>query len=166
MTEKIYFYKWQSPIGELSLYSDGTTLLSLLFAEDALDFLKHFKNPQMIEHATPVIEKTIEQLKEYFAKARTQFDIPLNLLGTPFQKKAWAELAKIPYGSTISYSDQAKNMQAEKAVRAVGTANSKNPVAIIIPCHRVIASNGKIAGYAGGVNIKAKLLALEGVLLN
>ena len=164
-TETIYLATWQSPIGELFLYSDETCLISLLFAEDKPDFLKFYKNAKIIEKQTLVLAETIQQLNDYFNKKRTSFDIPMKLSGTDFQKKVWSELSQIPYGKTISYGQQAKNIKAEKAVRAVGTANSKNPVAIIIPCHRVIASNGKISGYAGGVSIKTELLRLEGVYL-
>lgn len=164
-TEPIYSKKWLSPIGNLYLYSDKRNLLSLLFEGDSVDFLRHYKNYELIEETTSVIELTIRQLQQYFAGERKNFDLPMLLLGTDFQKKVWAELARIPFGKTISYGEQAKNMNAEKAVRAVGTANSKNPVAIIIPCHRVISSTGKIGGYAGGVVMKTKLLALEGIKL-
>lgn len=163
--ETIYLKKWNSPIGDLFLYSDETHLLGLLFAGDATDFLRYFKNPEVVEKSTPVINETIQQLKEYFKGERKKFQLSLKPLGTEFQKKAWVELTKIPFGKTISYGDQAKNLNIGKAFRAVGSANGKNPIAIIIPCHRVIGSNGKISGYAGGVSMKAKLLALEGIVL-
>lgn len=164
MTKEIlYLKKWSSPIGDLFLYANETHLVALLFADDAPDFLRYFKNSQLVEKSNAVIELAVTQLTDYFNRKRISFDIPLQLEGTAFQKKAWAELARIPYGKTVTYAIQAKNIQAGKAFRAVGSANGKNPIAIIIPCHRVIGSNGKIAGYAGGVSMKAKLLELEGI---
>lgn len=112
-----------------------------------------------------VMSKTLIQLDEYFKAQRKDFDLPLELEGTEFQMKVWKELRKIPYGKTLSYRDIAKRIRNEKAVRAVGTANGRNPISIVIPCHRVIASNDKLAGYAGGLDKKEKLLKLEKVLL-
>lgn len=109
----------------------------------------------------PLLSELKSQLKEYFAGNRKEFDLPLSLQGTPFQVKAWQTLLEIPYGKTFSYSDQAKKMKQPKAVRAVGTANSKNPICLIIPCHRVTRSDGTLGGYAGGVQIKQRLLELE-----
>lgn len=159
----IYFKKWLSPIGDLFLYANETHLIALLFADDAPDFLRYFKNSQIVEKSNSVIALAQQQLTDYFNQKRKTFDLPLQAEGTAFQKKAWAELSRIPYGQTVTYAIQAKNIQAEKAFRAVGSANGKNPIAIIIPCHRVIGSNGKIAGYAGGVSMKEKLLELEGI---
>ena len=102
-------------------------------------------------------------MAEYFSKKRTSFDLPLDPEGTEFQKKTWEILSKIPYGQTISYSEQAKLIGDVKKTRAVGMANSKNPLAIAIPCHRVIGKNGTLTGYAGGINKKKFLLNLEGV---
>lgn len=109
----------------------------------------------------PLLSELKLQLQEYFSGKRKNFDLPLSLQGTPFQVKAWQALLEIPYGKTFSYSDQAKKMKQPKAVRAVGTANSKNPICLIIPCHRVTRSDGTLGGYAGGVQIKQKLLELE-----
>ncbi|MFM7392021.1 MAG: methylated-DNA--[protein]-cysteine S-methyltransferase, partial [Actinomycetota bacterium] len=102
------------------------------------------------------------QLREYFAGMRRRFDVPLHLEGTDFQERAWAAMRKIPFGSTISYAQQAKQIGKPRATRAVGTANGANPVPIIVPCHRVIASDGSLGGYALGLAMKRKLLALEG----
>lgn len=113
------------------------------------------------EKETPLIKKTIQQLTEYFEGQRKTFDLPLKIDGTEFQKRTWLELTKIPYGKTISYKELAKAVGNEKACRAVGMANNKNKIMIIIPCHRVIGSNGDLTGYAGGVNIKKQLLDLE-----
>lgn len=104
------------------------------------------------------------QLKEYFAGTRKEFDVPLDLEGTEFQKKVWNELRKIPYGKTISYKSLSEKLGDVKAIRAVGKANGQNPIAIIIPCHRVIGADGSMIGYAGGKAIKEKLLHLEGAL--
>jgi methylated-DNA-[protein]-cysteine S-methyltransferase len=102
------------------------------------------------------------QLAEYFAGRRTSFDLPLDITGTPFQLRVWAELQRIPYGETISYSELAKRIGSPKAVRAVGAASGRNPVPIIVPCHRVIASNGGLQGFGGGLEAKRLLLDLEG----
>ena len=112
----------------------------------------------------PYLFGVFNQLKEYFARKRKKFYIPLDIDGTEFQKSVWNELTKIPYGKTITYKTLSEKLGDVKAIRAVGKANSKNPVAIIIPCHRVIGSNGKLTGYAGGLDIKQKLLHLEGAL--
>jgi methylated-DNA-[protein]-cysteine S-methyltransferase len=112
--------------------------------------------------ATTILAQAVQQLEEYFAGQRKTFDIPFDVKGTEFQNRVWRALEKIPYGMTCSYSDIARKLHQEKAVRAVGTANGKNPVCIIVPCHRVIAANGSLGGYSGGLAIKEKLLKLEG----
>jgi methylated-DNA-[protein]-cysteine S-methyltransferase len=104
------------------------------------------------------------QLKEYFKRERREFKIPLDTAGTEFQKRVWHELIKIPYGKTISYLQLSENLGNVKLTRAAGGANSANPVPIIVPCHRVINSDGSIGGYSGGIYIKEKLLELEGTL--
>jgi methylated-DNA-[protein]-cysteine S-methyltransferase len=105
-----------------------------------------------------------DQLEEYFKRERKKFNISLDITGTDFQKHVWDELSKIPYGKTISYKQLAKSLGSLKLVRAVGRANGANPVPIVIPCHRVINSNGNLGGYSGGTGIKEKLLELEGSL--
>jgi methylated-DNA-[protein]-cysteine S-methyltransferase len=102
-------------------------------------------------------------LDEYFDGRRKRFDIPFSLSGTNFQKQVWKELSKIPFGKTVSYKDIARKIKNPKAVRAVGSANGKNPMCIIIPCHRVIAADGSIGGYSGGITNKQKLLRFEGI---
>ena len=109
----------------------------------------------------PVLIETERQLTEYFSGARTDFDLPLEPHGSEFQKKVWRALTEIPFGKTSSYLDLAKAVASAKAVRAVGAANGKNPLSIIVPCHRVIGANGSLTGFAGGVEAKAKLLGLE-----
>ncbi len=108
-----------------------------------------------------VLAQAAKELTEYFSGKRKKFSVTLDAQGTEFQKRVWRELAKIPYGKTCSYSDIAKNIKNAKAVRAVGTANAKNPHCIIVPCHRVIAADGTLGGYSGGLKTKIKLLALE-----
>ena len=108
-----------------------------------------------------ILSKSVRQLEEYMDGKRRSFDLPLDVTGTSFQKSVWKELGKIPYGKTSSYKDVARGIRKPKAARAVGSANGKNPVCIVVPCHRVIANDGSIGGYAGGLGIKSKLLKLE-----
>ncbi|MBY0316573.1 MAG: methylated-DNA--[protein]-cysteine S-methyltransferase [Bdellovibrionales bacterium] len=110
---------------------------------------------------TQNLYQAVKQLEEYFAGQRRVFDLPLDRKGTAFQEKVWSELSKIPYGTTLSYKDIARKIKNEKAVRAVGTANGKNPLSIVVPCHRVIAADGSLGGFAGGLSTKTKLLELE-----
>jgi methylated-DNA-[protein]-cysteine S-methyltransferase len=105
--------------------------------------------------------EAIEQLREYFNGKRSQFDLPLDVSGTPFQRAVWSELRKIPYGSTCSYMDIARSLGKSGAARAVGMANHENPIAIVIPCHRVVGSDGSLTGYAGGLHLKKQLLSIE-----
>jgi methylated-DNA-[protein]-cysteine S-methyltransferase len=113
--------------------------------------------------AQAILKKTKQQLDQYFAGKRTSFDVALDLVGTEFQVQAWRALCRIPFGKTISYSQQAANIKKPKAFRAVGSANGKNPIPIIVPCHRVVASDGSLGGYSLGLKMKKQLLALEGV---
>ncbi len=112
----------------------------------------------------PYLLGIFNQLKEYFAGTRKEFDVTLDIEGTDFQKRVWNELRNIPYGKTVSYKTLSEKLGDVKAIRAVGKANGQNPIAIIIPCHRVIGANGSLVGYAGGLAIKEKLLHLEGAL--
>lgn len=126
-------------------------------------------NPKSLKAITlqqddPYFFDVYKQLDEYFKRERKKFDIPLDITGTEFQLKVWKELSKIPYGKMISYGDIARKVGGSTYIRAVGRANGQNPVPIIIPCHRVIESNGRIGGYSGGIEIKQKLLELEGSL--
>ena len=113
--------------------------------------------------AQEILAETRKQLTQYFAGDRKKFDIPLDLRGTPFQVKAWKTLTRIPFGKTISYGEQAKAMRNGKAFRAVGSANGKNPIPIVVPCHRVIASDGGLGGYSLGLKMKRQLMKLEGI---
>lgn len=114
-----------------------------------------------IEQETPLLAEAAHQIKEYLAGQRKEFNLPLAPQGTPFQLKVWAALQTIPYGETATYKDIAVKVGSPLGCRAVGMANNKNPIGIVIPCHRVVGSNGKLVGYAGGLDIKAKLLNLE-----
>lgn len=117
-----------------------------------------------LEEETVLVKETIKQLREYSAGKRKEFTLPLTLEGTPFQIKVWQELLKIPYGKTKSYQEIALAVNNPKASRAIGMANNRNRIMIVVPCHRVIGSNGKLVGYAGGLEMKEKLLKIEGRL--
>ena len=109
----------------------------------------------------PRFASAIAQLREYFAGERTTFDLPLALDGTPFQQEAWRALADIPYGETVSYGEQARRIGKPEAIRAIGAANGRNPIAIVLPCHRVIGADGSLTGFGGGLETKRRLLDLE-----
>ncbi len=142
-----------SVLGKLLLEEEDGKIVCLLFERDI---------PANVEQSdTPTLRKTAQELSEYFAGNRKEFDIPLNPKGTDFQKSVWNALCTIPYGKTMSYGQVAAQIGNPKASRAVGMANNKNPIPILIPCHRVIGANGKLVGYGGGIWIKQKLLELE-----
>lgn len=144
-----------SPVGPLTLIANENALLSLTWGKSSGDFVQ--------DRDHPILSETERQLKEYFSGKRTAFDIPLAPEGTDFQKRVWEELSKIPYGQTITYGEQAKRLGRPKAARAVGAANGRNPIGIIIPCHRVIGASGDLTGFAGGIEVKRELLRLEAV---
>jgi methylated-DNA-[protein]-cysteine S-methyltransferase len=147
----------ESPVGPLLLVGDEGGLRQILFVNG-----RHQARPEATwkQDAAP-LEKAVSQLRSYFAGEREEFDLPLAPEGTPFQQEVWRQLCEIPYGETISYGELARRMGNPRASRAVGLANGSNPIPIVIPCHRVIGSNGKLTGYGGGLPIKEKLLALE-----
>ncbi len=156
--EEKYFYKIiDSPTGKLTLIASNTALKAIFFGNTFHGFNK--KNP--INEENDIISKTEKELLEYFKGERKSFDIPLDPDGTDFQKQTWNELSKIPYAETVSYQELAKRVGDIKKARAVGNANGKNPISIIIPCHRVIAKDGSLGGYGGGLKIKEFLLNLE-----
>lgn len=150
----IYFSKYLSPIGALYISEENSNITRI--TTDCI-----FNSPDCIEKETSLIYKTITQLEEYFSGKRMNFTVPISLSGTEFQKKVWSALLEIPYGKTCSYQDIAVKISNPKAVRAVGGANNKNPIMIIVPCHRVIGKNGKLTGYYGGLDKKDFLLKLE-----
>ncbi|WP_051704055.1 methylated-DNA--[protein]-cysteine S-methyltransferase [Glycomyces sp. NRRL B-16210] len=146
---------FESPLGLMAVVAveAGVTLVHMGVEEIPPDWGPH--------EATPVLEAAEEQLTAYFAGDLKEFDLPLAATGTPFQRRVWSELVRIPYGQTWSYMDVAERIGDRKAVRAVGLANGRNPIAIVVPCHRVIGANGKLTGYAGGLWRKERLLSLE-----
>jgi methylated-DNA-[protein]-cysteine S-methyltransferase len=163
------YYKWlDSPIGALLLTSNGRLAQSVT-AKQPLTGL-HMQGQKYFPQQTQdwqeseqldVFIQTERQLAEYFAHQRQQFDLPLDPLGTAFQKQVWQQLAQIPFGETLSYGELAKRLGSPTASRAVGAANGRNPISIVVPCHRVIATNGGLTGYAGGVDRKQWLLQHE-----
>jgi methylated-DNA-[protein]-cysteine S-methyltransferase len=147
-----------SPIGRLRLVSDGEHLVRIEFEN------QYSADEAANESSDPVLEASARQLKEYFAGKRRKFDLPLAAAGTDFQRSVWAALAAIPYGELRSYRDIAHSIANPKAVRAVGAANGRNPLPIVVPCHRVIGADGSLTGFAGGLKAKTCLLELEGAL--
>ncbi|NBY44501.1 MAG: methylated-DNA--[protein]-cysteine S-methyltransferase [Acidimicrobiia bacterium] len=145
-----------TPIGRLTLVASSKGLQQVIFGARKLSTTKSAPT-KASDHLT----QTERQLREYFAGKRKKFSIKLDISGTEFQESVWYALNKIGYGKTVSYAQQAKLVRKPRAFRAVGSANGKNPVAIILPCHRVVASDGTLGGYGGGLAIKRKLLALE-----
>ncbi len=154
----IYYIEHDSPLGTLLLAATDQGLSGVYFEEH-----KHFKGKAGWQHQADHrhLQKTAEQLDEYFKGMRKTFDLPLDLHGTEFQRKAWQALLNIEFGKTTTYMAHANSIGNIKAVRAIGTAIGRNPVSIIVPCHRVIATSGELTGYAGGLERKQYLLALE-----
>ena len=158
------FQKVESPVGDLFLVADKTHLVAVIFEQGWKWYLESVKEAP-IAGSSSITKQTAKQLSEYFAGKRTAFDVPFRLEGTEFQEKVWTALTKIPYGKTWSYGEQAKSIGSPKAYRAVGGTNGRNKLNIIVPCHRVVGSSGKLTGYGGGIGKKEFLLRLEGVLL-
>ena len=150
---------YQSPIGLIRIVETGGFLTRAEFVEQNPKS-KHFQT-NGISNSSTLLEDACRQLDEYFEGKRQKFDLALKPHGTNFQSSAWESLLRIPYGQTRSYLQQAESILNPKAIRAIGQANSRNPIPIIIPCHRVIGKNGSLTGYAGGLDRKTKLLALE-----
>ena len=146
----MFQYRYKTAIGNIFIAAEEEFITNISFKELNYDYKE-----------TALIRNTYNQICEYLEGKRTCFDVPINFRGTPFQKSVWNALRKIPYGATATYKDIAKSIGNPKAYRAVGLANNKNPIAIIIPCHRVIGSNGELTGYAGGLEIKKSLLKIE-----
>ena len=158
--DKNCFYKtMKSPVGELKLIANDKGLVGILWEKDNPKRIQVREYTKRNNH--PILVKIEKELKEYFAKKHKKFSTKIDLIGTEFQKKVWLALLTIPFGETRSYADIAKQINNSSAVRAVGGAIGKNPISIIIPCHRVIASSGKLTGFAGGLTNKKYLLDLE-----
>lgn len=146
-------YIYELSLGTFLLGEEGGVLRQLdRAAEDA-----SLEEPR----ETPILREAARQLEEYFQRKRKEFDLPFQVEGTDFQKRVWEALRSIPYGETISYKELARRVGSPKAYRAVGGANNRNPIMIVIPCHRVIGADGSLVGFGGGLDMKEKLLALE-----
>ncbi len=148
----------KTPIGKVFLVASAKGLQGLMWDKQSVPMA------DSLEGSAPEVKmlaSAVKQLGEYFIGKRRDFELPIDVQGTEFQKKVWKELSKIPYGTTCSYSDIARRIKNARAVRAVGTANGRNPISIMVPCHRVIAADGTLGGYGGGLKIKTRLLALE-----
>ena len=156
MTTRTVTMPYESPIGRLVLECDGDVLIGIWLPHER----RHARNDA--DDVPPLLKEAASQLDEYFAGERTEFDVQMELDGTGFQREVWSELSRIPYGETISYGELARRVGRPSAPRAVGQANGRNPIPVIVPCHRVLASNG-IGGYGGGLTVKRQLLAVEGV---
>ncbi len=157
MKQVAYAQTMESPLGVLTLLGNGKALTGIRIADKPVADKAQLS---MGAHDA-VLAKAKSQLKKYFAGELSQFDLPLDAHGTPFQKKVWRALSKIPFGKTASYKDVAEMIGNPKACRAVGTANGKNPLCIVVPCHRVISNDGSLGGYTGGLSKKRYLLSLE-----
>ena len=149
-----YVYYYETLIGRIGIAEEEGYITDVILPSYPFE-------EECIEAETPLLKKAAEQLYTYLAGERQVFDLPLKPYGTPFRKRVWDALCQIPYGETRSYKDIARAIGNEKACRAVGGANNKNPISIFIPCHRVIGADGKLVGYGGGIDIKIKLLELE-----
>jgi methylated-DNA-[protein]-cysteine S-methyltransferase len=149
----------ESPVGPLTLVMADGALAGLYMQT------QHMPPPEIFGEEMAdtggLFAEPAGQLRDYFAGRRTEFDLPLVLVGTPFQRRVWAELQEIPYGETISYGELAQRIGRPTAARAVGLANGRNPISIIVPCHRVIGADGSLTGYGGGMERKQHLLAFE-----
>ena len=156
LLKNLYYY--ETEIGKIGIGEENGAVTDLFFGEAKL--------PEAAINETDIIKEAKRQLDEYFKGKRKVFDLPVSTKGTEFQKLVWEALRTIPYGETRSYKDIAVQIGKAKACRAVGMANNRNPVAIIIPCHRVIGSKGHLVGYGGGLEIKMRLLAIEGIKIN
>jgi len=153
--------RFPSPVGELILTASDTALTGVFFPTS-----RHKREGRASDGPeNEILARTRDQLSEYFAGTRTSFDLPLDPRGTPFELSVWKELRAIPYGVTRSYSDIARRLGDPRSTRAVGAANGKNPIPIIVPCHRVIGAHGELTAFGGGIDRKRWLLEHEGTLL-
>lgn len=150
--KNIFYY--ETNLGKIGIAEDGKGITDLYLAEK-------LSSEDMNIKETPLIKETAKQLQEYLLGQRIEFDVPLSLNGTEFQKLVWNELKDVPYGKTYSYKELAQKIGKPTAARAVGMANNKNPILIIIPCHRIIGADGSLVGYAAGLEIKKQLLDME-----
>ncbi|UYO99728.1 methylated-DNA--[protein]-cysteine S-methyltransferase [Oceanotoga sp. DSM 15011] len=152
----VNMFLYHNDINDLYIFEENNKIINISYGP---------MNIEYIEKETDLIKETYKQIKEYMNGKRRNFEIPLQTKGTVFQNKVWEELKKIPYGKTVSYKYIAEKINNPKAYRAVGMANNRNPISIIIPCHRVIGEDGSLVGYGGGLHIKRELLKIEGILI-
>jgi methylated-DNA-[protein]-cysteine S-methyltransferase len=158
-----------TPIGPLTLVASASGLRAVLWSVDdatrvpgvALDEMPSLSDEAPPRSDVAIMDQAAEELDEYFEGARRSFDVPLDPVGTAFQRRAWAALRTIPYGETVTYGEQAERLGDRRKARAVGAATGRNPISIIVPCHRVVGSNGSLTGFAGGLDVKAWLLDHE-----
>ncbi len=152
----------ETPIGVLAIVASATGLRAVLWPGEHPDRVRiSVSSEPESPDATEVLDAAAEQLGEYFAGTRTEFDVALDPVGTPFQLAAWQALRTIPYGETVSYGEQARRLGDARKARAIGAANGRNPISIIVPCHRVVGADGSLTGFAGGLEVKAWLLDHE-----
>ncbi|MBA4549692.1 methylated-DNA--[protein]-cysteine S-methyltransferase [Thermoactinomyces intermedius] len=169
-TQHLVWSHMESPVGLITLLANQRGLIYLDFCKQndpvlgAEIWLNHWFRHYTLEKNEQALLPYMDEIDEYFQGTRKTFEIPFDLYGTPFQKRVWRQLSTIPYGEVRTYKEIASAIGSPKAVRAVGGANNKNPLSIVIPCHRVIGSNGSLVGYGGGLHIKEYLLTLEGWL--
>ena len=149
----MFYYFYETPIGRLQIFADSEYITGISFFE------KKIQNA--VEEETFLIKKMRSELEEYFNGKRKSFEVPIKPFGTSFQQPVWKALQEIPYGETRSYKQIAEMIGKPAACRAVGMANNRNPIPIVIPCHRVVGANGDLTGYAGGLEVKRKLLDIE-----
>lgn len=171
MNSDINITYWKNPYGEMILgeYDDRLCMCDWRYRKMRTTIdrrIQKFLKVGFVENTTPIILETINQLNEYFEGNRKEFNIPLMLVGTDFQRLVWEALIEIPYGQTRTYLQLSDEVGNEKAIRAVSSANGANAISILIPCHRIIGSNGKLIGYAGGLQAKSKLLKMENPTMN
>ncbi len=155
----LFYKEMKSPVGKLKLVANSKALVAVLWEQERPNRVK--LNTMNLDPQHPILLETERQLSEYFSGTRARFDLLLQPDGTEFQKKVWQALREIPFGKTMSYLDLARAVDSPEAFRAVGAANGKNPLSIVVPCHRVVGANGALTGFAGGFGTKAALLALE-----
>jgi methylated-DNA-[protein]-cysteine S-methyltransferase len=160
-TEMYHTTTIDSPVGELRIIASERGLRAILWGAEDVARIAAIDDGDLVEERTPLLDEAVRQLQEYFAGTRRDFDLPLDPAGTPFQQSAWNVLRTIPYGKTMSYGEQARRLGDPNKARAVGAANGKNPLSIVVPCHRVIGSSGELTGFAAGIDVKSWLLDHE-----
>jgi methylated-DNA-[protein]-cysteine S-methyltransferase len=156
MTETLFRTLTDTPVGRLQIITSAEGVVAILWPDDER------WSYHTVDASNEICEATVAQLAEFFAGERTDFELPLDLRGTDFQVQVWRSLVSIPFGQTLSYAEQARRLGRPTAVRAVASANASNPVSIVLPCHRVVGADGRLTGYAGGLDNKKWLLDHEG----